>query len=142
MPRTVSELIEIRQFGIKLARRHVNTWIKAINRARDMGQPDLPRPSPPGNGPPPVNRWADRAPDAARRLESARSTVTGIAEKVVMPSENLLLPDTVRRLSWAPPTPVAPETVSEFLRSRGARNWQIALTAEPLTTALRESEKR
>ena len=142
MPRTVSELLEIRQFGIKLARRHVNTWIKAINRARDMGQPDLPRPSPPGNGPPPVNRWADRAPDAARRLESARSTVTGIAEKVVMPSENLLLPDTVRRLSWAPPTPVVPETVSEFLRSRGARNWQIDLTAEPLTTALRESEKR
>lgn len=142
MPRTTSELTEIRQFGIKLARRYVTTWIKAINRARDMGQPDLPRPNPPGDGPPPVNRWADRAPEAARRLEAARSTITELSEKVVMPSENLLLPDTVRRLSWAPPATVDTETVGEFLRSRGARNWQIELTAGPLTTALRRAEKK
>src|SRR5699024_12377940 len=110
--------------------------------AREVGPPGRPGARRPVKRPPPVCRGADRGPHAARRLESARSTVTGIAAKVVMPSENLLLPDTVRRLSWTPPTPVVPETVSEFLRSRGARNWQIDLTAEPLTTALRESEKR
>ncbi|SIO86216.1 ribonuclease D [Nocardiopsis sp. JB363] len=141
MPRTTPELTKIRQFGIKLARRYLNTWIKAINRTRDMAQADLPRPNAPGDGPPPVNRWADRAPDAARRLDTVRSTVTRIAEEVVMPTENLLLPDSVRRLAWAPPETVDPDSVGEFLRSRGARNWQVGLTAEALTDALREAEK-
>ncbi|RKS07928.1 ribonuclease D [Nocardiopsis sp. Huas11] len=141
MPRTTADLAGIRQFGIKLARRYLTTWIKAINRAREMEQADLPRPNAPGDGPPPVNRWADRAPEAARRLEAARATVTGIAEDVVMPTENLLLPDTVRRLAWSPPETVDPDSVGAFLRERGAREWQIGLTAEPLSTALLEAEQ-
>ncbi|GAB2501956.1 ribonuclease D [Nocardiopsis aegyptia] len=140
MPRTTAELAGIRQYGIKLARRYLTTWIKAINRARDMEQAELPRPNAPGDGPPPVNRWADRAPEAARRLEAARATVTGIAEDVVMPTENLLLPDSVRRLAWSPPETVDHESVAEFLRERGAREWQIGLTAEPLATALLGAE--
>ncbi len=141
MPRSATDLTKIRQFGIKLARRYVTTWMKALNRAREMPQAELPRPNAPGDGPPPVNRWADRAPEAARRLEAARATVTGIAEDVVMPTENLLLPDTVRRLAWAPPEPVDADSVGEFLRTRGARNWQIGLTAGPLATALLGAEK-
>ncbi|WP_017598288.1 HRDC domain-containing protein [Nocardiopsis lucentensis] len=141
MPRTPGELSGIRQFGIKLARRYLNTWIRAVNRARDMPQTELPRPNAPGDGPPPVNRWADRAPEAARRLEAARATVTGIAEDVVMPTENLLLPDTVRRLAWTPPRALDPDSVAAFLRDRGARNWQVGLTAEPLATALLGAEK-
>lgn len=137
MPRTAAELSRIRQFGIKLARRYPATWLKAVNRAREMPPEELPRPNAPGDGPPPVNRWADRAPDAARRLEAVRTAVTEIAEDVVMPTENLLLPDTVRRLAWAPPATVDPDSVGEFLRERGAREWQIGLTALPLATALR-----
>ncbi|CAL9594094.1 Ribonuclease D [Nocardiopsis dassonvillei] len=137
MPRNTTELNRIRQFGIKLARRYPGTWMKAIDRAREMAQADLPRPNAPGDGPPPVNRWSDRAPEAARRLEAARATVAGIAEEVVMPTENLLLPDTVRRLAWAPPESVDPDSVGVFLRERGAREWQIGLTAEPLATALK-----
>lgn len=141
MPRSTTDLAKIRQYGIKLARRYLTTWIKAINKARDMAQTDLPRPNAPGDGPPPVNRWGDRAPEAARRLEAARATVTGIAEDIVMPTENLLLPDTVRRLAWAPPTTVDSDTVGAFLRERGARDWQVGLTAESLATALRDAEE-
>jgi len=141
MPRSTTDLAKIRQFGIKLARRYLTTWIKAVNRARDMAQTDLPRPNAPGDGPPPVNRWADRAPEAARRLDAARATVTGIAEDIVMPTENLLLPDAVRRLAWAPPKTVDPDSVGAFLRERGAREWQVGLTAESLATALRSAEE-
>ncbi|WP_017616479.1 HRDC domain-containing protein [Nocardiopsis salina] len=141
MPRTSAELTKIRQFGIKLARRYVPTWIAAVNRARDLEQSELPRPNAPGDGPPPVNRWADRSPEAARRLESARATVSQLAEDVVMPAENLLLPDTVRRLAWTPPEEIEPGSVGEFLRSRGAREWQIGVTAQPLATALTHAEK-
>ncbi|MFL1379238.1 HRDC domain-containing protein [Nocardiopsis protaetiae] len=141
MPKNTTELNRIRQFGIKLARRYPGTWMKAIDRAREMAQADLPRPNAPGDGPPPVNRWADRAPEAARRLEAARATVTGIAEDIMMPTENLLLPDTVRRLAWAPPAAVDPDAVGAFLRERGAREWQIGLTSEPLATALKTAEE-
>ena len=141
MPRDTTELNRIRQFGIKLARRYPATWLKAIDRARDMAQSELPRPNAPGDGPPPVNRWADRAPEAARRLDAAKSTVARIAEEITMPTENLLLPDTVRRLAWTPPETVDPDSVGAFLRSRGARNWQVGLTAEPLTKALRVPEE-
>ncbi|MDE3723830.1 ribonuclease D [Nocardiopsis sp. N85] len=141
MPRTTTDLTRIRQFGIKLARRYVSTWMQAIDRVRELEQSDLPRPNAPGDGPPPVNRWADRAPEAARRLEAARATVTGIAEDVVMPTENLLLPDTVRRLAWAPPATVDPDSIGVFLRERGAREWQIGLTAEPLARSLKSAEE-
>ncbi|WP_193517230.1 ribonuclease D [Nocardiopsis kunsanensis] len=141
MPRTAADLTRIRQFGIKLARRYVPTWMRAVSRVRGMEQSELPRPNGPGDGPPPVNRWADRSPEAARRLESARATVAQIAEDVVMPAENLLLPDTVRRLSWAPPEETGTEAVGAFLRSRGAREWQIGLTAGPLATALEDAGK-
>lgn len=142
MPRTPGELTQIKQFGIKLARKYVTTWIKAINRARDMAVADLPRPNAPGDGPPPVNRWADRAPEAARRLEAVRAVVAGTAERVVMPAENLLQPDTVRRLAWAPPAESDEEAVAAFLRERGARGWQVSLTAKSLAVAIRESDKR
>ena len=141
MPKNTAELHRIRQFGIKLARRYLAVWMQAIDRARSMAQVDLPRPSAPGDGPPPVNRWADRSPEAARRLEAVRSAVAGIAEDIVMPIENLLLPDTVRRLAWTPPPTADPDSVGVFLRGRGAREWQVGLTAEPLAAALRTAEE-
>ncbi|GLU48974.1 3'-5' exonuclease [Nocardiopsis ansamitocini] len=139
MPRTSAELVEIKAFSIRLARRYVPVWVKAINRARDMRTVELPQPSAPGDGPPPTNRWADRDPAAARRLEAARSAVSGIAERVRMPTENLLQPDAVRRLAWAPPRPVNAETVKTRLREHNAREWQIELTSEGLASALREA---
>ncbi|MDA8370359.1 MAG: ribonuclease D [Nocardiopsaceae bacterium] len=136
MPRTAAELIGIKPFSVRLARRYVPNWLKAITRARDMPSAQLPQPSAPGDGPPPTNRWADRDPAAARRLEAARATVSAVAERVTMPAENLLQPDAVRRLSWAPPRSVAPEAVAGHLRGNGAREWQIGLTAGPLAEAL------
>lgn len=57
-----------------------------------------------------------------------------------MPTENLLQPDAVRRLTWEPPAPVSEETVAAWLRSLGAREWQIGLTVHPLTKALERLE--
>ncbi|MBB6171297.1 ribonuclease D [Nocardiopsis mwathae] len=141
MPRTAQELGAIKPFGVRLGRRYLTTWIKAVNRVRDMSPAELPQPGTPGDGPPPTNRWADRDPAAARRLEAARATVTSIAERVVMPTENLLQPDLVRRLSWAPPGSVDADSVAEHLRDNGARAWQVALTAEKLAAALAKANE-
>src|SRR5690606_33285906 len=89
-----------------------------------------------GDGPPPTNRWADRYPAAARRLAAARAVVAALADEHHMPTENLLQPDAVRRLSWEPPEVLDDEHVTARLRELGARSWQIALTARPLAKAL------
>ncbi|WP_046469610.1 HRDC domain-containing protein [Allosalinactinospora lopnorensis] len=136
MPRTAQELAAIKPFSMRLARRYVPVWIKAIDRVRDMPVPELPQPSVPGDGPPPTNRWADRDPEAASRLEAARETVSAIAERVAMPTENLLQPDAVRRLAWAPPSTITTDAVAEHLRDNNVREWQVALTAEALGEAL------
>ncbi|MGI5121372.1 HRDC domain-containing protein [Marinactinospora thermotolerans] len=141
MPRTAQDLAAIKPFGVRLARRYIPVWIKAINRVRDMSVAELPRPSAPGDGPPPVNRWADRDPVAARRLEAARSVVSSIAERVTMPTENLLQPDAVRRLAWAPPRPLDEAAVAQHLRGNNAREWQVGLTTVALTEALQKAEK-
>lgn len=137
MPRTERQLIAVKPFGVRLARRYVPSWIKAVNRVRNMPDADLPRPGTPGDGPPPTNRWADRDPAAAQRLESARARVRAIAEQVTVPAENLLPPDAVRRLCWTPPATVDVTTVSEHLRQNNAREWQISLTAGELVCALK-----
>ncbi len=53
-----------------------------------------------------------------------------------MPTENLLQPEAVRRLTWEPPAVVDAETVAARLRGLGAREWQIGLTARPVAEAL------
>jgi ribonuclease D len=59
-----------------------------------------------------------------------------LAVELTIPVENLLSPDTVRRLAWSPPEPADPDAVEDFLRRHGARSWQLTLTAPPLTAAL------
>ena len=62
--------------------------------------------------------------------------MTAIAEANRLPTENLLAPDAVRRLSWDPPQPCDPGSVAEVLAGYGARPWQIELTAGPVASAL------
>jgi ribonuclease D len=72
---------------------------------------------------------------AAARLTAARAGVGAIATRLGLPVENLLTPDLVRRLAWTPPA-AEPQAVADALRAGGAREWQIALTAETLAEAL------
>ncbi|NUP67490.1 MAG: ribonuclease D, partial [Nonomuraea sp.] len=61
-PRTKKALTEISAFTGRSARRYMNDWLAAVNRARALPDGQLPQPSTPGDGPPPPNRWADRDP--------------------------------------------------------------------------------
>ncbi|GAA4070658.1 HRDC domain-containing protein [Nonomuraea soli] len=135
-PRTRKALTEITAFTARSARRHINDWLAAIGRARSLPDSELPVPSAPGDGPPPANRWADRDPVAAKRLAAARAVVAALADEHRMPTENLLQPDAVRRLTWQPPSEIDDLTVADRLRSLGAREWQVELTAHPIAKAL------
>ena len=137
-PATIEELIELPVFSGRAQRRQAATWLDALRRARSLPKDELPDPNPPSNGPPPVNRWADRDPDAAARLAAARSATASIAGQHRLPVENLLQPELVRRLCWEPPPAPSVDVVAETLRTGGARPWQIELTADALTVALRQ----
>lgn len=136
-PKTEGDLTALPVFGGKQQRRRANTWLQALRSARNLGADELPVASPPNDGPPPPNRWSDRDPEAAARLSAARAKLSEIAETNNLPTENLLLPDLVRRLCWAPPEDVGVESVTELLRDKGAREWQIGLTVDALSAALR-----
>ncbi|GII76451.1 3'-5' exonuclease [Sphaerisporangium rufum] len=135
-PRTTKALTDIAPFTGRSARRHLRAWLAAISRARVLPESQLPQPSGPGDGPPPANRWADRDPAAAKRLAAARAAVAAIADEHRMPTENLLQPEAVRRLTWEPPADLGEPSVAARLRGLGAREWQIALTANALSKAL------
>jgi len=53
-----------------------------------------------------------------------------------VPVENLLTPDTLRRVLWSPP---APDRLEPALLAYGARPWQVDLTAPLLREALAET---
>jgi ribonuclease D len=53
-----------------------------------------------------------------------------------MPQENLITPDTVRRVCWEPPNVVSAESVGEALAGFGARPWQVEQVTPVLVAAL------
>jgi ribonuclease D len=83
-----------------------------------------------------VNRWADRDPGAATRLQAARTGLAEISGKHSVPVENVLSPDLVRRIMWSPPEPRDAAAVADALRAGGAREWQVELTLAALTEAV------
>jgi len=125
------------------ARRHLEDWLDALQLAQSLPQEELPSAKPPQLGPPPPRAWAERNPAAAARLAACREVVTALAELHDLPVENLLNPSLLRALAWEPPAGAIDATgvagvdaVAAYLRSGGARPWQVGLTAGPLARAV------
>lgn len=137
-PDTVEKLLALPVFGGSRQRRSAQVWLDALARARQ--DPDPPTGSEPLNGPPPPARWSRRKPEAAERLDAARNGLSELSQKVSVPAENLLTPDTVRRLcwDWQPVTDIE-SAVEDFLVQSKARPWQRELTVPVLTAALTTS---
>lgn len=141
-PRTVDDLRALPVFGGKMQRRLSSAWLRHIQSAQKLADRDLPVVTPTNGGPPAPNRWADRDPDAAARLAAARAGLQELAQRYRLPVENILLPDLVRRLCWQPPEDRDVTAVAEVLRENAARPWQVELTAELLSAALRRTAPR
>ena len=134
-PDTVEKLTALPVFGGSRQRRSAQVWLDALARARATD--DLPAASEPLTGPPPAVRWSRRKPEAAARLEAVRNELTELAERVSVPTENLLTPELVRRLVWDwQPVPAAAPVIDAFLAGAGARPWQRELTVPLMAQAL------
>ncbi|MFZ0323020.1 MAG: ribonuclease D, partial [Actinomycetes bacterium] len=135
MPATQQELLALPVFGGRSNRRQVATWFDAIARAAALPDDALPATQATPDGPPPARSWGDKDPVAAARLAALRTAVAAIADEHNLPTENLLAPDTVRRLAWEPPTDISEDGIASVLLAHRARTWQVGLTARALAKA-------
>ncbi|QES47633.1 ribonuclease D [Streptomyces venezuelae] len=136
VPAHVHALSALPGYGQRMGRRQLDQWMAAVDRARALPEAELPQPGATPSGPPPPRSWADKDPAAAARLSAARTAVSALAEQLNLPQENLVAPDTVRRLCWEPPKQLTAASVAEALTEYGARPWQIEQVTVPLVTAL------
>ncbi|MFI0510110.1 ribonuclease D [Streptomyces canus] len=136
VPVNVHALAALNGFGHRTGRRQLEQWQAAVDRARALPETQLPQPGQPVTGPPPPRAWADKDPAAAARLSAARAAVSALAETLNMPQENLITPDTVRRVCWEPPAVVSAESVGAALARLGARGWQVEQVTPVLVAAL------
>ncbi len=136
LPSGVHALSALNGFGHRMGRRQLEQWQAAVDRAKALPDTALPQPGQPVTGPPPPRAWADKDPAAAARLSAARAGVSALAEELGMPQENLVSPDTVRRLCWEPPAVVDAPAVRTALAGYGARPWQVEQVTPVLVAAL------
>ncbi|MFI5754819.1 ribonuclease D [Streptomyces sp. NPDC051569] len=133
LPATVQALTALPGFGHRMGRRQLEQWQTAVDRAKALPDTELPQPGQSLTGPPPPRSWADKDPEAAARLSAARTAVSALAERLNMPQENLITPDTVRRVCWEPPHEPTVENVAAALTALGARAWQVEQVAPLLS---------
>jgi ribonuclease D len=122
----------------RAAARHSKAWVEAIQKAMAVPDSALPPLTLPSTGPPPPRLWSDRDPVAARRLADARAALGDFAISHGLPLENLLTPETLRRVLWTPPSEPSEAAFAEALTSLGARRWQVEIVAPVLATVCRD----
>lgn len=141
MPTSIGALQGLREFTGRESRSQLPRWWAAIERGRESDDLPARRVGGDGNGMPPHRLWAQRAPEADARLRLARDDVAELAEELRMPTENLLTPDTLRRVAWEPPAPVSTASVAAALEALGARTWQVQATAPVIARAFVEADQ-
>ena len=132
--KTESELKTLSFMHLRNVKRHSSTWIAAALKAHSLPDDELPALKLPVTGPPAPRNWEVRNPQAWRRLEFARAQLAALAEKLGLPVENLMTPDTIRRVLWAPPDSVV--ELNQVLSDYNARPWQIEIVSPVLETAI------
>lgn len=139
MPETKRGLASLREFNGRASRTELDRWWEAIEAGRTTE--DLPVMRGNGDTLPPPRAWADRNPEADARLKAARAAVTSLSEELSIPVENLLTPETLRRVAWAPPESLDSASIGAALAQWGARPWQIEATSQAIAQAFVEASQ-
>lgn len=123
MPRTVPAMLQVPGFQTRALKREAPRFVQAIAEARK--DPDPVPYTTPAEGPPPLKAWETKRPVSAQILAEAKEVLAERAEELNLPVENLLTPDTLRRLCWEPPQELSEDALMDALEDLGARPWQV-----------------
>lgn len=134
-PRSFDELPR----GNRAIARYARQWLAAVARGTNLAEDKLPTRTLPLTGPPPARSWADRDPVAAARLGDTRTALKAFAQDHSIPVENVVSPEPLRRVVWAPPTHQDVDSFEAALLAEGVRRWQARIVAPMLAEAFAES---
>jgi ribonuclease D len=121
--------------GHRSIRRYQRQWLEAVRRATAIPEGDLPPMTLRSDGPPPARAWAERDPVAAARLAATREALSAFAAEHVVPVENVLSPEPLRRVIWSPPDDRSVAGFAAALADLGARPWQTRIVAPMVEAA-------
>ena len=133
-------LMSINEFRSPIARQYEDEWMRALASVAALTEDELPpkrKPVQPGSIPEP-RQWVRIDEASAARLGVVRRAVASVAASVGLAPEVVLAPQVQRYLAWAPLDPSRPsgDELEERMVTRGARDWQIDLTLDPVCDAL------
>lgn len=132
------DLRSVRGFSWRIASRYESSFVAALDRVAALSKSDYPPSALMSDAPPPPRSWAKRHPESFARWNRLRPALVQRAEELQLPVENLLAPDSLRRLAWQPPEDASAAGVDAFLASRMARPWQRELVVGFLTPLIAE----
>ena len=133
-PKTRPELAAMKSFSGRASRSYLDLWWDAVQSA--LKATELPSLKPEKTDTIPNHRnWINKFPEADRRLKHAKASLIELSEQKLVPLENLLTPETLRQVSFAPPEDLSPESLARKLSEYGARPWQIELTSRLIVEA-------
>lgn len=118
------ELRGVPGFRWRMARRYEDVWLAALERVAEMPNAELPTARIQTDGPGAPRTWANKYPEAYARWQRIRPAIVELSEKWLVPAENLIAPDAVRKLCFEPP---AAADLDEFLAHLDVRPWQREL---------------
>ena len=139
LPATKRDLSALKEFTGRASRSQLDRWWAAIEAGAASTDPPATRV--PSEAVPPPRVWSDKNPEADRRLKAARAALLEVATELDLPIENLLTPETLRRVAWTPPEPLSVESISGALETLAARPWQIDATAQVIHAAFVEAHQ-
>ena len=130
-----------------LQQSYVETWLTAYLNAKSLLEKDWPQLRAKSDSLPPIKIWRDKYPLAHAHLTHARHNLNELAVNLSLPLENLLTPETLRRIcfdnghetKYREPEALMP-LVEKQLRASGARQWQISRCARLIAESLCQNE--
>ncbi len=137
LPESKRDLAALREFNGRASRSELARWWAAIEAGK--ASTDLPALRAPSEGLPPPRVWSDRNPPADKRLKAARAALAEVSTLLDIPAENLLTPETLRRLAWKAPDILDLASLRDSLTELGAREWQVDATSQVILNAFVEA---
>lgn len=125
---------------------YIDHWLAVLNEAYLIPEENWPEMRARGESLPAPRIWREKFPIANAQLQHVRRNLAEVSEKYSIPQENLISPDTLKRIIFN----LGREEVSKYserlvaeisaaLSDLGARKWQVDLVADSIARAKSES---
>ncbi|MEY4349224.1 MAG: hypothetical protein RL719_521, partial [Actinomycetota bacterium] len=137
--RTRAELAANRKFAGRASRSYLDTWWAAVQAGQ--ASRELPPLRVAATGIPNHRSWPQRFPEADLRLKTVRAALTARAIELNLPLENLISPEVIRQVCWAPEIESI-DSLKLQIKRHGARDWQVELVALTILEAIIEADSQ